>query len=176
MPEHDVCPEVQTTAQIPALQVWPAGQAWPHDPQFAMSVDVFLQTPLQFNCGAGHLHTPLLHICPAPQTFPQPPQLFVSVIKSLQELPQRFFPIGQAHAGSGVVRPISKICLYFVQNASVASLSGRLSSENGGGDPPWVRQHSQYRAVRSPIIKGSRSPYTCWRSSKLFPPRTGISW
>jgi hypothetical protein len=72
--------------QIPAVQVDPDGQAWPHEPQFAKLVLVSTQVPLQFVCPAGQLpaHWPPEQTRPAAHAWPQVPQLALSVCTLVQ--------------------------------------------------------------------------------------------
>ena len=57
----------------------PTGQATPHAPQFAASLFVVTQRPLQLVSPETQEHEPLLHVRPGPHALPQLPQLFTSV-------------------------------------------------------------------------------------------------
>ena len=90
--------------QTPIVQVPPAPQEFPHAPQLAASVIVFVSqpsatTPLQF--AKPVLHMPMVHVpamqmavaCGNEHTVPQVPQLFGSVCVSAHMLPHKVVPI-----------------------------------------------------------------------------------
>jgi len=47
-------------AQLPPLQTWPAGQAFPQLPQWALSCE--MQLPLQLSSPAWHWQDPFWHV------------------------------------------------------------------------------------------------------------------
>lgn len=61
--------------------------AAPQPPQFARSVVVSTQTPLQSVVFAGHSHLPATQVVPPLQAISQPPQFWLSVCASTQDAP-----------------------------------------------------------------------------------------
>ena len=84
--------------QPPAEQVWFEPHVRLHEPQFAESLLVSTQMPLQLvKPGAQPLmQLPWLQNVPLPQTLPQLPQLPLSEEGSVQALLQNNCPLGQA--------------------------------------------------------------------------------
>jgi hypothetical protein len=81
-------------AQLPELQVAPAGQAIPQSPQLAGSLATATQAPgevPQTLVLAGQLHVPDAQLAPVAQTWPQAPQLAVSVAAGTHWVPQTRF-------------------------------------------------------------------------------------
>jgi hypothetical protein len=71
---------VPPPVHAPAVQVWPAAQAWLQLPQFAVLVFVSTQLVPQSICPAPEqAHVPALQTAPAGQAFPQAPQLKTSL-------------------------------------------------------------------------------------------------
>jgi hypothetical protein len=77
-------------------------QVVPHVPQFAASVSLSTQTPLQF-VSPGPQQTPDEHVSPVAHAWPHMPQLLLSVIGSLHVPPQLLLPVVQH---SGFVPPL----------------------------------------------------------------------
>jgi hypothetical protein len=74
-------------AQVPLVHEVPMGQMRPHTPQFALSVLVLVQVPLQFTWPGGHVvvHMRLTQAPPGAQAMLQPPQLRGSEFTSTHE-------------------------------------------------------------------------------------------
>jgi hypothetical protein len=89
-----VLPPAQVSEHRPFEHTWPAGQAVPHAPQFAGSLEESTHAPLQRVNGAPQMTPHVLatqvsvpppgsaHFCP------HPPQLSRSVVVSMQRAPQ----------------------------------------------------------------------------------------
>jgi hypothetical protein len=93
---------------IEFMQISPAPHVFPHPPQFAGLLVMFVQTggmphKVVF---IGHVQTPALHTVPPVQAIPHPPQLFESVFVSTQAPVQFVVPAGHA-----VVHIIEQTCI-----------------------------------------------------------------
>jgi hypothetical protein len=60
--------------QTPAEQLCPVAHAWPHAPQFAVSLLVFTQAAPQNVCPLGHWQLPATHERPPSQALLHAPQ------------------------------------------------------------------------------------------------------
>src|SRR5690606_34789566 len=79
--------------QRPASQVAPAPQGAPHAPQFAGSLDVSMQVPLQsLSLLSSHPHEPASHARPPGQALSHVPQWKLLVCESTQLCPQATSP------------------------------------------------------------------------------------
>jgi hypothetical protein len=107
-PFGQLAPPPQPPTHVPAEQVWPVAQAWPHLPQLSGSVEVSTSqpsptAPLQSaNPGAQApmAHWENVHAAVAlgsgPQGMPQPPQFAGSLVGSTQRGAQQSNPGEQA--------------------------------------------------------------------------------
>ena len=80
---------------MPLVQVWPAAQRTLQPPQFAGSLEVVTQRPLQNVEPTGHAQVPLVHEVPMGQMKPHTPQLALSVLVLVQVPLQLIWPTGQ---------------------------------------------------------------------------------
>ena len=80
---------------MPFVHVWPAPQRTLQPPQFAGSLEVVTQRPLQNVEPAGHAQVPLVHDVPMGQMKPHTPQFALSVLVLLQVPLQLICPTGQ---------------------------------------------------------------------------------
>ena len=67
---------------MPAAQLDPPAQAWPHEPQLALSVIVSTHDAPQLVVPVVHVHVPPVHVWPLIQAWPHDPQLLASVVTS----------------------------------------------------------------------------------------------
>ncbi len=80
---------------MPLVQVWPGPQRTLQPPQFAGSVAVLTQRPLQNEEPAGQAQVPLVHDVPMGQMKPHTPQFALSVLVLVQVPLQLICPTGQ---------------------------------------------------------------------------------
>jgi hypothetical protein len=71
--------QIDPPVQTPCWQVSPVAHAWPHVPQLALSVCVFVHAPPQ-------------HVVPPVHWWPQLPQLLLSVCSSMHTPSQQTSP------------------------------------------------------------------------------------
>src|SRR5579863_193431 len=83
---------------VPALQTWPAPQAFPHAPQSAALLVRSTQTPLHAVCPAGQAQAPFAQMAPMPHVAPQAPQFAGSVFVFVQRPRQAVSPMVQLPA------------------------------------------------------------------------------
>jgi hypothetical protein len=79
---------------MPLLQVWPTPQRMLQPPQFAGSLAVLTQRPLQNDEPAGHAQVPLVHAVPMGQMKPHTPQFALSLLVLVQVPLQVTWPTG----------------------------------------------------------------------------------
>lgn len=84
-PPHEICPGGHAVPmQVPAAHISPRAQRRPQAPQFAASVERFVQPDGQMLRGGeqpgGGPQRPRRQICPVPQRLPQRPQLVGSIL------------------------------------------------------------------------------------------------
>jgi hypothetical protein len=126
--------------QLPPLQVWPAEQACPQLPQFAVLVVVSMQlpgvVPQSIWPAPEQAQEPPLQAAPAGQAVPQPPQLRASFVRFAQ-LPAAHCvcPVGQLLEQP----PLLQICP--VEQMFVQLPQWLLSDETQAllqmSSPPW---------------------------------------
>jgi len=83
------------------VHTWPAAQALPQVPQFALSLCVSVQVaavpvPQTVVLPVGHVQVPAAQVAPAAQVLPQLPQLARSVERSTHAAPHVALPEGHA--------------------------------------------------------------------------------
>jgi hypothetical protein len=85
--------------QEPDKHAVPPPQAWPHEPQLALSELRSTHPPLQALRGVVQevVHTPELHTWLLLHAVVQLPQWFGSAVVSTQALPQTMLPAGHVH-------------------------------------------------------------------------------
>jgi hypothetical protein len=89
-------------AQRPSTQPFPAAQAVPHSPQFALSFCKSVQAWLHAASPGKHspVQAPAEHTSPSAQALPQPPQFFGSTLVAMHSPSQRSLYSGQLALGS----------------------------------------------------------------------------
>jgi hypothetical protein len=85
------------------LQTSPLRQAWPHEPQFFVSIEKLTHCWPQAVKGFEHWQWPEAQNCDTPQTLPHEPQFCVSLEDTQTSLHNR--PLAQAHCPDWQVSP-----------------------------------------------------------------------
>jgi hypothetical protein len=65
-------------------------------PQFAPSLEVLVQAPLQKVSPAGQTHAPSWQVCPPTHALPHAPQFAGSLVRSMQATPHGVYPALQS--------------------------------------------------------------------------------
>jgi hypothetical protein len=105
---------------VPAVQISVDAHAWPHIPQFALSVCASTQLVPHAIRPVGHTmpHVPAMHACPTMHARPQMPQLALSLCVSTQFPAQRVSPPvhgGNAQVPDWHVSPAAQACPHVPQ-------------------------------------------------------------
>jgi hypothetical protein len=86
---HIIRGAVHVDAQLPAIHSCPAGQVFPHEPQFDESFWKLTHVPPhKFGLGAMQVQTLATQVCPVPHGFPHEPQFDGLDVVSTQRLLQ----------------------------------------------------------------------------------------
>lgn len=95
--------------QVPEMQNWPPVHAFPHAPQFLLSVpNTLVHVPLQFFFPVGHWHDPLTQLVPPVHWTPHFPQLLLSLLVSVHVPEQASWPVGQAQVPELQIAPLAE--------------------------------------------------------------------